>query len=443
MSTPGREPSWSPPRDVASILHVDMDAFYASVEIRDDPSLRGRPVIVGGSSDRGVVAAASYEARVYGIRSAMPSARARQLCPHAVFLHGDMSRYAEVSASIMAIFADVTPGVEPISLDEAFLDVTGAIRLFGTPRAIADHLRRRILDTERLTASVGIGTSKLIAKLASEEAKPTIEGRTIRPGRGVFEVAAGGEWAFLDPLPIRALWGVGPKTHEKLARLGIVTVADLRALTEDRLVATVGAAHGRHLYAMARADDPRPVEADRAVKSISHEETFVRDVEDRATLDAELVRMADRVATRLRAAGLRGRTVQVKARYGDFRTLTRARTLERSTDRGPDIARTGRSLLDTLDLGGVHGGLRLLGIGVTSLGADRADQLSFEDLEPSGEGDSTSRTERDEAETAAIDEIRRRFGDDAIGPGAPASRGGGRRGSPGGESWGPAAVHPD
>ncbi len=425
------------------MLHVDMDAFYASVEIRDDPSLRGRPVIVGGSSDRGVVAAASYEARVHGIRSAMPSARARQLCPHAVFLHGDHSRYQEVSARIMAIFDDVTPSVEPISLDEAFLDVAGATRLLGPPEAIARVIRDRIREQERLPASVGGGTSKLIAKLASVEAKPRIEGRSILPGPGVYVVPAGGEQAFLDPLPVRALWGVGPKTHDKLARLGVVRVADLRTVTLERLVGVLGQAQGQHLHAMARAHDRREVETNRAAKSISHEETFAHDLVDRGTLDRELVRMADAVAARMRASGVRGRTVVLKLRHADFRTVTRSHTLERSTHSAPTIHRTAREMFDQLDLGD---GVRLLGVGVTSLTTDAADQLSFDDVLGAGDGApaEAGRTsvEVDEATNSAIDEIRRRFGHTAIGPAVLATEDGLEQGKPGDEMWGPAQLPP-
>ena len=345
---------------------------------------------------------------------------------HAVFLPGDHQRYGEVSGRVMALFRDVTPLVEPLSLDEAFLDVTGAVGLLGPPRAVAIGLRDRILETEGLASSVGIASTKLVAKLASEAAKPKIVGRSIEVGPGVREVADADVESFLRPLPIRALWGVGPKTAERLSRFGIVTVGDLADLPLDRLIATVGDAHGRHLHAVANGRDDRPVEADRRTKSISHEETFERDLTDRGELQRELVRMADSVAARLRSAGLRGRTVTIKLRYPSFQTVTRAVTIDRATDSARTILDRAGQLLDAVS---ITEGVRLLGVGVTSLSADVADQLSFDDLLEGG--DRWSSADR------AVDEIRDRFGRSAIRPAAIADGDGLRPKIPGQGQWGP------
>jgi DNA polymerase-4 len=385
----------------ATILHVDMDAFYASVEVLEDPSLAGKPLVVGGSGRRGVVAAASYEARVYGVRSAMPSAQARRLCPHAVFVPGRYDRYTGYSERIHEIFESYTPLVEGIALDEAFLDVTGARRLFGAGENVAQQIRQRVRDDVGLSASVGVAASKFVAKLASEAAKPTALPAGITPGRGVVVVPPGEELAFLHPMEVNALWGVGPATWTRLRRLGVTTIGDLARVPVQTLEAAVGRSHGRHLHELAWGRDPRPVEADREIKSVSHEETYAFDLDDPDRLHHEVVRMADAVAARLRAAGLAGRTVTLKVRYGDFRTITRSQTVPTPIDDGFAIAGLGSALLDQVEPGE---GVRLLGVSISNLIHGEARQLS---LMLDGNGDRPTR---------ALDEVRARFGENALGP---------------------------
>lgn len=407
------------------IIHVDMDAFFASVELLDHPELRGRPVVVGGTGPRGVVAAASYEARSYGIHSAMPSAIARRLCPTAVFLDGRHARYREVSAQVMEIFGRVTPLVEPLSLDEAFLDVTGAQRAVGDAVAIAKRLRIEILEEVGLTASVGLATSKFLAKLASEAAKPSASRHGMVAGRGVVEVAAGTELDFLHPQAVEVLWGVGRATLAKLQRLGVATVGDLAALPLPAVTAALGDATGTHLHRLARGIDDRPVVAERRPKSISHEETFAVDRTDRDGLRRELVRMADAVTMRLRAEGLAGRTIQLKVRFGDFSTVTRSRSVDGHIDDASTVLDIASALLDALDLAG---GIRLLGVGVANLQEGAGRQLSLEF------GDRP----RDRlAAEEAVDAVRARFGHAAIGPARLVGSDGLDTFEQGAQQWGP------
>jgi DNA polymerase-4 len=413
------------PRD-PTILHVDMDAFYASVEVLQDPTLAGKPVIVGGAGPRGVVASCSYEARVHGVHSAMPSTRARRLCPDAVFLAGRHDLYGEYSARIHDVFKSFTPLVEGIALDEAFLDVAGARRLFGTPIAIAALIRARLRETLGLHASVGVATSKFVAKLASKAAKPVVDWDGIRPGRGVVAVAPGGEVAFLHPLPVQSLWGVGPATRQRLERFGVRTIGDLAALPEATLVSALGAAVGHQLHALAWARDDRAVEPDLPVKSVGHEETYARDHHERAPLRREAVRLADSVGSRLRRHRLAGRTVSIKVRFHDFRTISRSRTLPAPVDLGPEIARVACDLLEQVD---PSPGVRLFGVSVSNLVDDASRQLTLADVDAGGWG----------GVTAAVDEIRGRFGDGAVGPATLVDASGLRVKREGDTQWGPAA----
>jgi len=402
-----------------SILHVDMDAFFVSVELLDAPELRGRPVVVGGAGPRGVVAAASYEARSHGVFSAMPMSTALRLCPHLVVLAGRHGRYAEVSASVMSRFRSVTPLVEPLSLDEAFLDVSGARRSLGPAVSIAARLIDEILEQDGLRCSVGVAPNKFLAKLASEAAKPSAAPAGPVPGRGVVVVLDTEVAAFLDPLPIRAMWGVGPKTAERLSRLGVRTIGDLTALPLDAVVASVGRSNGEHLHALAHGVDERPVVSDGVPRSISSETTFPTDRDDLDGLASELVGFADSVAGRLRAAGLVARTVSLKVRHPGFELQTRAETLDEPTDDGLMIAVTAQRLLGALD---VSGGVRLIGVGVSNLEPPRPVQLRLELDDPSLFDHATRARVND-----LVDTIRARFGTAAIGP---ASGSGGSRGNP-------------
>jgi DNA polymerase IV len=335
------------PDDGLSKMHVDMDAFFASVEIARDPSLRGKPVIVAGLGPRGVVSAASYEARKYGVHSALPTAVARRRCPHGVFMR-PTGPYREVSRAVMAVFAEYTPLVEPISVDEAFLDVAGARRLIGSPARIAREIRRRVREEQGITCTVGIASTKFLAKLASEHAKPD--------GLGI--VPRETELLFLHALPIRAMWGVGEKSAARLTRLGLRTIGDLARIAPERLAAAVGNASADHLHSLARNLDGRAVGPGRVEKSISNETTFGRDAPDASVWGPVLLELCRKVASRARRAGYAGRGVTVKIRFGDFRTITRSRVLPAATDVGHEIHACARELADAAATAPV----RLIGI---------------------------------------------------------------------------------
>jgi len=389
-------------RSHASILHVDLDAFFAAVEQLDDPSLRGRPVVVGGLGPRGVVSTASYEARVFGVRSAMPMSRARKACPQATFLSPRMSRYAEKSREVMAILGSVSPLVEQLSIDEAFVDVAGAGRLLGDPPGIATDIRRRVRDESGLTCSVGVATTKFLAKLLSDEAKPD----------GMLLVEPGAERAYLAPLPASRLWGVGPKTFAKLRRMGVRTIGDVAALDEQTLVGALGASLGTHVAALARNDDPREVVPERETKSIGAEETYPTDLHTAAECERELVRVADRACARLRAAGSVARTVNLKIRFANFETRTRARTLADPTDVSTVVLGVARELLAEFD---VRRGVRLLGVSLSQLAPGTAIQEEL-DLTGDDQREDRDRSGRRAAVERAVDEVRGRFGARAVGP---------------------------
>lgn len=398
-----------------TILHVDMDAFYVSVEMRRHPELVGQPVVVGGSGSRGVVAAANYEARRFGVFSAMSSTTARRLCPQAVFLDGDHALYAKVSASVMSIFGDFTPLVEPLALDEAFLDVAGSVHLFGNGREIGWKIKNRIADELNLACSVGVATSKFMAKLASKQAKPIVTGERVLAGEGVWVIQPGDELSFLHPLPVRSLWGVGPATFKKLDRLGMQTVGDLATLDLATLERSVGRSLGRHLHDLARGIDNRPVENDRLVKSVGREETFSHDLNEIDLVRREVVRLADDVATRLRAQGVAARTVTLKVRFSDFETITRSHTPSAPISSAPALVRALDPLLTDVPM---NRGVRLVGVSASGL-VEPSEQLSL--LTELGEspGSTVDDVERAWAPaSSAIDEIRHKFGAQAIGPGS-------------------------
>ncbi len=377
------------------VLHVDMDAFYASVELRERPELRGTPVIVGGGGTRGVVLSATYEARAYGVRSAMPMSRARRLCPSATVISPEFGRYTEASAGVMEVFRSVTPLVEPLSLDEAFLDVTGALRRFGGARAIGDWIRATVEDEQQITCSVGVASTKFVAKLASAHCKPD----------GLLVVPADDVVAFLHPLPVGALWGVGEKTEEVLSKLGLRTVGDLASTPVATLQRALGPAAGSHLSALAWGRDERSVTPGEPEKSVGAEETFPVDVDDPAVIRRELLRLSERTSARLRAAGQVGRTVSIKVRFADFTTITRAKTLKEHTDVGRVVYETALALYEALGLERAR--LRLVGV--------RIEQITDADSQPVqlllGEPERGWR----EAEQA-VDRAAQRFGAGAIRP---------------------------
>ena len=360
-------------RATPSILHLDLDAFFAAVEQRDKPSLRGKPVIVGGAGPRGVVATASYEARVFGVRSAMSGTEARRRCPHAAFLGGRFKAYRQSSDAVMELLREISPLVEPLSLDEAYVDLEASDWDLGKLDEHVTQLRTELTRrTAGLTASVGVGSSKFLAKLGSEAAKPD----------GVRIIVPGEETEFISPKPVRAIPGVGPVTEAKLLTLGLVTVADLRAADPRELVRELGHAVGESLYLLAHGRDDRQVKAAREAKSISMEDTFPADLTDRNQLAVILRRDAESVAGRLQRAGLFARTVAVKVRMADFTTVSKARSLGGATDRSEVIGHVGEELLAEVD---VRGGVRLLGIGVSNFTRAAQERL-FDDESPvSGE----------------------------------------------------------
>jgi len=352
---PEREGGQAPDDEGCSILHVDMDAFFALASLLSRPELKGTPVIIAGGGNRGVVLSATYEARAFGVAAAMPIARARRMCPQATVVAPDHARYERISRAVMAVFASVTPIVEPLSLDEAFLDVSGARRRLGTPRQIGQWIRDTIADEQGITCSVGVATTKFIAKLASGLAKP--DGLLVVPEAEVV--------GFLHQLPVGALWGVGDRTEEVLQRLGLRTVADIAHTPVDTLRRALGDNAGPALYALAWGQDSRPVMPIRRERSIGADETFSFDVDDPAYIHRVLLKLSDRTAARVRAAGMVGRTISIKVRFSDFTTITRSKTLRDPTDVSRDIYSTARALFDGLGLQRAR--LRLVGVRVEGL----------------------------------------------------------------------------
>jgi len=383
-----------------SVLHADMDAFYAAVEQRDRPELRGKPVIVGGTGPRGVVSTASYEARAFGVHSAMPAFEARRLCPDGIFLRGSMRRYSQESKRIFEIFRRFTPQLQGLSLDEAFLDVTGTERLFGAPVELARRLRREVREETGLAVSVGIAPVKLVAKIASDLAKPD----------GLLEVGAEGLRDFLDPLPVSRIWGVGPVAGARLAAAGFHTMGDL-ARADGALVESALGDWGLGIARLARGDDVSEVEPYREPVSYSEENTFGSDVSDRAVLRSTIIAHAEAVARRLRKDGLRARTVVLKLKLArrvaagprGYPLLSRRSTFATASDDGDAMARAAFELLDRANL---EQPVRLLGVGVTNLVSAAGDQLPlFAQQDGSARRDRLNR---------ALDEVSRRFGNDAV-----------------------------
>ena len=377
-----------------TILHVDMDAFYASVESIKDPALKGKPVIVGGLGGRGVVTSASYEARAFGVGSAMPIIRARRLCPHGIYLPNDFEAYMEYSRRIRTIFESVTPLVEPLSLDEAFLDVAGSVRLFGPPLEIARLIKQKVSDLG-LPCTVGIAPNKFLAKLASTIGKPD----------GLLVVPAGDVEEFLHPLPVSALWGVGEQTGEALRRLGLKTVGDVARLGRRTLERAIGESMGAQLYRLANGIDARVVTPHEPARSIGSENTFSYDLDDTEEILREILRLSDRTASRLRAKGMCGRTVTLKVRYANFATITRSRTTGAELDTPAEIYALAGELYRKLDPERPR--IRLLGVTVSGLAPGPARrQLGLLDERALGWPEVS----------AAVDSIRDRWGDDAVAP---------------------------
>ena len=383
-----------PVTELATILHVDMDAFYASVETVKNPSLKKKPVIVGGLGGRGVVTSASYEARSFGVSAAMPLITARHLCPHGVFLPNDFHAYGDYSERIRTVFTSFTPLVEPLSLDEAFLDVAGAVKLFGPPAQIGRLIKERIAELG-LSCSVGIATNKFLAKLASTQSKPA----------GLLQVPSDGVAEWLRPLPVTALWGVGGRTAETLHRLGLRTVGDVASISRRTLERAVGDALGAHLHALALGRDDRAVVPCEPAKSVGSEGTFETDLDCSEDVLRELLRLSDRTASRLRDKGLCGRTVTLKLRWSNFQTLTRSRTLPEGVDTAAEIYEVVRGLFEKLAPDRFR--IRLLGVSLTTLSVGApARQISLF-------GDPSNRLR---LASGAVDTLRGRFGPEAVRP---------------------------
>jgi DNA polymerase-4 len=378
----------------STILHVDMDAFFASVEERDNPSLKGKAVVVG-TGVRGVVSAANYEARKFGIHAAMPVVRAKRLAPHAIFVPPNMSRYSEVSSHIMEIFRSVTPLVEPLSLDEAFLDVTGAKRLLGDGREIASLIRAKVEASEGITCSVGIATTKFIAKLASGRCKPN----------GMLEIAEDRVLQFLHPLPVNAIWGVGPKTNEELQKLGLRTVADIANTPRQTLIRALGEAAGASLYELSWGRDYRDVEPSEVDKSISAAETFDTDTEDQEIVLRELLRLTEKATFRMREKDFSARTISIKVRFADFKTISRSKTVPLAISATHEVYEVVKALFLGLKLDRAR--IRLVGVSLDGLedGIDASEQLVL------GERENGWRQA-----TAAIDKASARFGQGSVRP---------------------------
>jgi DNA polymerase-4 len=378
----------------STILHVDMDAFFASVEERDNPALKGKAVVVG-TGIRGVVSAANYEARKFGIHAAMPVGRAKRLAPHAIFVPPNMSRYSEVSSHIMEIFRSVTPLVEPLSLDEAFLDVTGAKRLLGDGREIAKQIRAKVEASEGITCSVGIATTKFIAKLASGRCKPN----------GMLEIASDRVLEFLHPLPVNAIWGVGPKTNEELLKLGLQTVADIANTPRQTLIRALGEAAGASLYELSWGRDYRDVEPVEVDKSISAVETFDADTEDQEIVLRELLRLTEKATYRMREKDFSARTISIKVRFADFKTITRSKTVPLAISATHEVYEVVKNLFIALKLDRAR--IRLVGVSLDGLedGIDGIEQLVL------GERENGWRQA-----TAAIDKASARFGQGSVRP---------------------------
>jgi DNA polymerase-4 len=378
--------------NASSILHIDMDAFYASVAELDHPELRGKAVIVGGGT-RGVVLSANYAARKYGIRAAMPVARAKRMAPKAIFVSPDHHRYSEISSKVMAIFGDFTPLVEPLSLDEAFLDVSGAQKLIGTPREIATKIRERVQSECGITCSVGIGPNKFIAKLASQHCKPN----------GLLEIRPDRIIEFLHPLPVSAIWGVGPKTNEALERLGLHTVSDIANTPKATLIRALGEASGEHLYELAWGRDERDVIVEEPDKSISNAETFDHDEDDPEIILAGLLALTEKASSRMRERELFAKTISIKIRFANFTTITRSKTLPLPISSSHEIYDVVRKLWQNLNLDRAR--IRLVGVELSNLCDDAPEQLILGAREKGWR----------EAERA-VDAARNRFGDEKVKP---------------------------